>query len=800
MKLPLSWLKEFIDLKQTPTQIAKMLTMAGLEVDAIETTKPEFTKVIVGRILEVTKHPEADKLCVAKVTDGFSVYQVVCGAPNCRVGLKTAFAMEGATLKDDKGEFKIKKTKLRGVESSGMLCSASELKIGPEAEGIVEFGDHLAEGTDIAELYADTIFEISLTPNLGHCSSVLGVARELSAITGEKLCFKELETQEDVWLKLAPDLKVAVKDPVKCPRYACRLIEDVKVAPSPDWLQRRLLAADLRPVNNVVDITNYVMLELGQPLHAFDFSKVEGREIVVRKAFEGESLLTLDDKSRLLTPEDLVISDNSKVLAIGGVMGGSSSEVSAATHTVLLECAYFQPASIRKTSKRLGIQSDAAKRFERGTDPNQVVRALNRAAAMIQAITGGKVETGIVDVRATEFPEKVIQCRLTRVNEILGTKLGVGEVEQVFQRLGMTIQFDGRNVYRVKVPTYRNDINEEIDLIEEVARIYGFENIPATLPKYQTNQLPHAPIFLFEKEIRERLMAEGLQEFLTCDLIGPAILNVIKGGTMPESGVIHVLNPVSIEQSILRTSLLPGLLQVIKHNIDHQNPDICGFEIGRIHFKNQDKFVEQSVAGIVLTGKTRSQVWDQRPLEFDFFDLKGIVENLLKALGIKNYSFKENALHTFHNGRQAAIFVGQLEVGSIGEVHPAIQRNLDVAQRILFAELNLHDLYPLRETRVRLQELARYPASERDWTITLKEEASFEKVMEVVRSYASPLLEEVTLLDIYRSDKLGYGLKNVTLHFIYRDKQKTISQEAADMEHSQITVKSTKTLQELQLA
>lgn len=800
MKLPLSWLKEFIDLRQNPTQIAKMLTMAGLEVDAIETVKPEFTKVVVGRVVEVAKHPDADKLCVAQVTDGAATYQVVCGASNCRVGLKTAFAMEGATLKDEKGEFKIKKTKLRGVESSGMLCSACELNIGAGDEGIIEFGDHLVEGTDVAELYADTIFEISLTPNLGHCSSVLGVARELSAMTGEKLRFKDIETQEDAWSKLSHDLKVKIKDSVKCPRYACRLIKDVKVAPSPDWLQRRLLAADLRPVNNIVDVTNYVMLEFGHPLHAFDFSKVEGNEIIVRQAHEGETLVTLDNKLRALTSDDLVIGDTHKALAIAGVMGGSNSEVSEDTQIILLESAYFQPTSIRKTSKRLGIHSDASKRFERGTDPNQVVHVLNRAAAMIQAIAGGKVETGISDVHTTEFPEKVIQCRLTRVNEILGTKLGVGEVEQIFHKLGMPTHFDGRNVYSVNVPTYRNDIHEEIDLIEEVARIYGFENIPATLPKYHTNQLPHAPIFLFEQEIRERLMAEGLQEFLTCDLIGPSSLDVINGGTMPESGVIHVLNPVSIEQSILRTSLLPGLLQVIKYNIDHQNPDICGFEIGRIHFKNQDKFVEQSVAAVVLTGKNRPHAWDQKALEFDFFDLKGMVENLLKALGIKNYSFKENSLHTFHNGRQAAIFVGQLEVGSIGEVHPAIQRKLDVPQRILFAELNLHDLYPLRKTNVRLEELSRYPASERDWTITLKEEATFEKVIAIMRSFASPLLEEVTLLDIYRSDKLGQGLKNVTFHFIYRDKQKTISQEAADMEHSQITVKSLKALQELQLA
>lgn len=799
MRVPLSWLKEYIDLPQSPIQIAKMLTLAGLEVDAVETVSAFFTNVVVGRVVEVQKHPNADKLVVAKVTDGKETFQVVCGAPNCREGMKTAFAKIGAVLPDEGGkEFKVKLSKIRGVESSGMLCSGKELRISEESDGIMEFPADAIEGTNVADMFSDTVFEISLTPNLSHCACVIGVARELAAHTGAKMRYPEISVNE-VEAKVEDAAKVTILDSVRCPRYSCRVIRDVKIGPSPDWLQKRLNACGVRPINNIVDITNYVLLEMGQPLHAFDFDKINGKQIVVRTAQEGEKFVTLDGKERILKADDLLISDMSKGIAIAGVMGGLDSEVTDQTRHVLLESAFFFPSAIRKTSKRLGLITDASHRFERGVDPNGVIEAANRAASLMATLAGGQVALGIIDQKEKEFQPKKVSFRLSRTNNVLGTHLSVGEVESILNRLEMPYEFDGHDTFKVTVPTYRFDIFGEIDMIEEVARIYGYENIDKKIPYYSSSTLLNTPIFGFEREIRTRLIGEGLQEFLTCDLIGPKMLEVIKGeGDLLEEGMIQILNPTSVEQSILRTSLLPGLLQVVKYNYDHQNHNLRGFEVGRIHYKQDDQYREEYVAAIVLTGQNRPHSWKHKPHESDFFDLKGIVENILVELGIDNYSFRNNHLPIMHTGRQASIYVGENEIGTLGEVHPSIQRRLDVPQRILFAEMDLQSLHKLRKPVQRMTPLPIYPSSERDWTIKLKETTQIDQVFNAIHSIPTTLLEDVALLDVYRSDKLGNEFKNVTFHFVYRDKDKTIAQEAVDAEHARITTDSLKLIHELQ--
>jgi phenylalanyl-tRNA synthetase beta chain len=788
MKVPLSWLKEYIDLTLSPAQISKMLTLAGLEVDSTETSSLGFEKVVVGRIIDVKKHPEADQLTLATVTDGIDSYQVVCGAPNCRAGIKTAFAQIGATLIDDEGKpFKVKKSKLRGIDSFGMLCSAKELHISQEYEGIIEFAEHLKEGADVADMYADTIFDVSLTPNLGHCASILGVARELSAATGQPIRIPDVGVVEDFNDPISSHVSVEVVDPHSCPRYVCRLVKNVKVGPSPEWLQRRLAACGLRPINNIVDITNYVLMEFGHPLHAFDFDKLEEKGIVVRQAIEGEHFVTLDGKEWVLNKEDLLICDKARPVALAGIMGGSNSEVSDATVNVLIEAAYFLPTVIRRTSKRLGIQTDASKRFERGTDPNALSQAAAYAAQLMQVIAQGTVCEGVLDVAAQDFPEKSVTCRLSRANQILGTHLSVSEVESIFQRLQLPSAWDGQDIFALKIPTYRHDLNEEIDLIEEIARLYGYDNMTQPACRFQSSLLEDAPIFLFEREIRAGLLAEGLQEFLTCDLIGPSLLKIVQGEEMLPDSMVKVLNPTSIEQSIMRTSLLPGLLQVIKYNWDHQNANSSGFEVGRIHFKEGENYKEQSMAGIVLSGKNAPHYWDQPSRDYDFFDLKGMIENAIERLKVgEEVIFKENHLNSFHPGRQAAIYIGSLEVGSMGEVHPSIVRRLDVPQRIFFAELNLHDLFQVRKAGQKMQELPIYPGSERDWTVTLDEAMPIADVIKYIRATPSRLLEDISLLYVYQSEKLGKGLKNATFHFTYRDRRKTIEQERVDREHSRI--------------
>lgn len=786
MKIPLSWLKEWINLTLLPHQIEKKLTSAGLEVDAVTPISAGFQKVVVGRVLKTEKHPNADKLCVAVVTDGLEEYQVVCGAPNCRPGIKTAFAMVGATIEDKEGKtFKIKASKIRGVESFGMLCSASELNLSDEHDGILEFADHFQEGADLASIYGDTIFEISLTPNLSHCSSVLGVSRELSATTGFPVIYPNVQLKETE-KPIQDQVKVTVTEPLLCSRYACRFIEGVKIGPSPDWMQKRLLQCGIRPINNVVDVTNYVLLEMGHPLHAFDFSLVKGAEIIVRTAHEQEKMVTLDGKERELPKQALLICDREKPIAIAGIMGGQNSEVSDQTHTILLEAAYFDSRNIRKMSKSLGLLTDASKRFERGVDPTQVLASLDRAAELIQQLAGGVIAQGILDVKSHEFFPKTVTCRLSRINSLLGIHISASEVESIFQKLGFSVQYDGQDLFSVQVPTYRNDISLEVDLIEEVARIYGYDNIEKRAPRYHGSTIPDAPIFHFEREVRGQLIAAGLQEFLTCDLIGPSLLQLVGDSLMDEATQVKVVNPTSIEQSVLRTSLLPGILQLIKHNWDRQNRHISGFEVGRVHFKEGSRYIEDPVVAIVLTGKSRPHHWNQKPEDVDFFDLKGIIETFLHELRIPACTFEKSDLEIFHPGRRASVQVGALKIGSLGEVHPAICRKLDVGQRIFFAEFNLLDLMGVRQEEPRMREVPIYPSSERDWTLTLKNSIPIQNVFDWIHAVRSNLLEEVVLLDVYTSDKLGKDCKNVTFRFTYRDAKRTVAQEKVDADHARI--------------
>jgi len=789
MRVPLSWLREFIDVELPSIKIAKILTMAGLEVEAIEKLERGFSGVVVGKVTAVEKHPDADRLHVATVTDGKEEFQVVCGAPNCRAGMRSAFAPVGALLPEE-GEksFKIKKTKIRGVESFGMLCSGNELCISDDAEGIVELDEELPLGSDLADLFSDTVFEVALTPNLAHCANIQGVARELHAATEAPIYFPELSLKEE-GEAIDGLVKVTVRDTQGCPRYGCRLVRDVTIAPSPRWLQNRLIGCGVRPINNVVDVTNYVLMECGHPLHGFDFDKIAGGEIIVRRAMEREKFVTLDGKEQTLHEDDVLICDSEKPVAIGGIMGGENSEVTGATRNVLLEAAYFTPTRIRKTGKRLGLMTESSRRFERGADPNIIEYALDRAAMLLQELAGGKVVRGVVDAKEREFPDKEILCRVSRVNRLLGTQFGVSEIEHVFRRLNFPFEWDGEDAFTVSVPTYRGDIDGEADLIEEVARLYGYENLHGTVSPFNSSKLPHAEVFLFEREVRSRLLSEGLQEFLTCDLIGPALLGVVQGAEMSEEAMVRVMNPTSIEQSILRTSLLPGLLQTVKYNADRQNFAVSGFEVGRVHFKEGEKYREETVAGILLSGRKRPHFWGGRPEEADFYDLKGIIENLLAELGIAGAVYRNNRLGTFHDGRQASVYVDSLELGSFGEVHPAILRRLDLEQRVLFAEFNLHDLYKLRKPMRQMASIPIYPGSSRDWTVTLEEELEIAEIFRIIDSVPSSLLESRTLLDVYRSDKLGRGLKNATFRFLYRDRTKTVSQEVVDKEHTRITDK-----------
>lgn len=764
MKLPLSLIKSFIHLDMPAVKIGEVLTLLGIELDRIENGQPSFAKVVIGEVLAVKKHPDAKNLQIADVSDGEKTYTVVCGAPNCRAGMKTAFAKVGAVLTDADGmQRRIENSSIRGVESFGMLCSGAELRISEDHEGILDLPHEMKTGEDAAHVLWDPILELSLTPNLGHCMSALGVARELSAAL--QIPYNRPKAPHK---SIALEKQVVVHDFALCPRYMCCLIEGIKVGPSPFWLKRQLEACGQKSINNIVDIANYIMMKVGQPLHAFDYDLLEGDKIQVGPAKTPIKFMGLDGVERDVPVGALLISDGHKPVAIAGIMGGANSAVSEKTTRILLEAAYFDPITIRVASKKIGLRTESSQRFEKGIDPIGVEEALYEAAQLI----GGTVK-GTADLKKGNFKPKEIHYRPSRINQILGTKLSETEIEEIFERLGFKAKGG-----KAEVPLYRADITEEIDLVEEAARIYGYNNIEKTIPRCSTTLIPNDSTFLFENEMRRRLVALGLVEFLSCDLISPRLAEISRGITPEAMGFLKAGYSKSEEYSILRTSLLPGLLQATKGNLAQKNSTISAFEIGRIHFLQDEKVVEIPMASILLTGKRDLPHWSHKGADFDYFDLKGMVETLFKA------TFTPSNHIAFHPGRQADIHMGDLIVGSLGEVHPALLEMFDIGQRVLYAELNLSHLLKMRKTHTKVVPLPQFPASERDWTIPLPLKIAIDQLFQAVQSRKSLLLEKVELIDLYMPE--GAEQKNATFRFVYRDPLKTISFEEVEAEHAKM--------------
>jgi len=787
MLVPLSWLQDYIPLSMSSDELAEILTLAGLEVDKVEHTTFSFAGVVVGEIINAKKHPGADKLTITQVSDGKETFQVVCGDPNCQIGMRTAFAKIGAHLTDDSGStFKIKHAKLRDVESFGMLCTEQELGLSDHHETIMQLPPDAPLGTDLTEIFGDTIIEISLTPNLGHCMSMLGIARDLAAMIDSKATCPSFKLQENADEKNSEAIGVEIKNPEACFRYSCRLIRNVKIGPSPIWLKKRLEAAGVRSINNIVDVTNYVMLSVGQPMHAFDYEKIGGKKISVQLAEKEISFKTLDGEKRKVPEGTLMIYDQTKPVAIAGVMGGAESEVQESSSHVLLESAHFCPSYVRKASKGLNLRSESSSRFERGIDHEGVTKALDQAAYLIQKVGGGDIVEGLVDVVAKPRKDKKLKCRIKRVNEILGTALSNSEIESFLLRLEMDVEAIDEETLEVIIPSYRNDIHQEIDLIEEVARIYGYNNIQKGEGRVINSPIPHTPMYLVEQEIRRLLLREGLQEFLTCDLISPKLseLSLEKGFSKNEA--IHVLHPSSVDQSILRTSLLPGLLQAVKHNFDRQNTNISAFEIGRVHFKDGEQFRERTAAALVMTGKRSPHYYEGKGADVDFFDLKGILENILEGFGVTSPSFSFSSLKSFHPGKQATLHIGSVRIGVLGEVHPERLEVLDIQERVFFAQLDLSDLFELHGGFKQMTPLPQFPGSDRDWTLTLKKEVPIDSVMQQIGDFKSKLLKDFFLLDLYENEKIGTEYKNITLRFTYRDDKKTIEQAQVEKEHARL--------------
>ncbi len=781
MLVSLRWLETYVEIPWDAHELAARLTQAGAKVEGVHTLEHDYAGVVVGKIAAVRQHPGADALKVCQVDLGDRTVQSVSGAPNVREGLLVPVALPGATLPGIPGQ--VAEVELRGVPSQAVLCSEKELGLSDDHSGLMELPEDLRPGTPIAAALGldDAVLEIEVYPNRPDHLSVYGIAREVAALTGGSL--RRPETEVDEADQAAEEVaSVEVLDPDLCPRYIARVIRGVKIGPSPAWLQRYLRAAGMRPINNVVDITNFVMLELGQPLHAFDYDRLAGGKIVVRRARPGERITTLDGQERELDPEMLLICDAERPVAIAGVMGGEDSEVRPETTNILLEAAYFDPISVRRTSKRLGLRTEASYRFERDLDPHLAELAADRAARLMAELAGGQVLRGKVDV-ATSLPSpKRLKLRMKRVRGMLGLDLATSEAQRILRGLGFGVEVDPDGAaLNVEVPTFRRDIEGEADLIEEVARIYGYDAIPATLPAGGSLRGGLAWPLPAVERVRSLLASQGLYESITYSFTSPKLLDRMRiPADHPWRKAIKLANPLSDEQSIMRRSLLPSLVESAALNVRRQVSDIRLFELGKVYVPHSLPLAslpdERWTLAIAMSGEAPTHVWGEPPRKVDFYDLKGIVELVLEELGQRG-EFSAAEHPALHPGRTAKVTAGGVEIGWLGELHPQVAEAMDLRDRTYVAELDLETLFALPPEERVYTPLPRYPAVERDLALLVPRSVSAERVVELIRREGGPYLREVALFDVYEGKQVAQGYRSLAYAMVYRADDRTLTDE-----------------------
>jgi phenylalanyl-tRNA synthetase beta chain len=812
MKVTLNWLKEYVDFTFTPEELSERLTMLGLEVEGVEKIGGEFEGVIVAEVLTREKHPNADKLSVCQVADGQGSRQIVCGAQNFKAGDKVPLILPGSTLppkQGDKAPFVIQVGKIRGIESHGMMCSATELGLPPGEDGLLILPQSAVVGQPFAEHLgragSDTVYDLEVTPNRPDLSSVIGIAREIAAITGNPLRLPtpffastpaagtgETPAVEGI-------LEIQIDAPDLCPRYTARVLQGIRVGPSPDWLRNTLEKVGLRSVNNVVDITNYVMLETGQPLHAFDFDLIAkgsaGKpRIVVRRAAEGESFQTLDGKSHTLSAEMLLIADSDKGIAIAGVMGGANTEIQPDTQNVLLESAYFEPTHIRRTSKRLGIRTDASYRYERGADVEATDFASRRAAELILRLAGGQRVDGSVDAHPQPKARRTISLRHHKVNELLGIQLKPGEIEYYLGQLGLKqTQRHPRAIADTgpippstfEIPGYRVDLKREADLIEEVCRMHGVDKIPASPPRGALGFHSFDAVFDDFAAARRILTGLGLDEAQGQTLVGGQ--SASRTG-LP--GIIELANPLSSGMNVLRPSLLPGLLDSLQHNLSRRNSNVQLFEIGRVFSAPNGTPIEGWRVGFAVTGLRNAEFWSgsEREAKVDLFDLKGILEEFLDQLGLRGVTFAKASASSDLFLEYATIAIGgKFEIGRIGQLLPTLARTHDLRDPVFLAELDLGVVLKKGNRNRSFKALPQYPSVRRDLALVVGDGVKHDEVLTLVRQTKTPILSSVDLFDVYRGQHVPEGHKSVAYAFTYRAADRTLKDEEVNAAHAKIT-------------
>nr|WP_154958263.1 phenylalanine--tRNA ligase subunit beta [Paenibacillus xylanexedens] len=806
MRVSTDWLSDYIALEGvTPQELAEKITRAGIEIDVVENRNQGVNKVVVGYVKSKEKHPDADKLNVCVIDAGQEEeLQIVCGAKNVDAGQKVAVALVGAKLP---GGLDIKKAKLRGVVSLGMICSAKELgmndKLLPkeQQEGILVLPENTEIGTPISQVLGldDHVLELDLTPNRSDALSMRGAAYEVGAILGREVTLPNPKDQlVETGDEAANHISVEIKAQEQCSHYAARYVTGIKLGASPLWMQNRLMAAGVRPINNIVDITNYVMLEYGQPLHAFDADKLENGRIEVRMAHEGETIVTLDGQERKLEPHMLLITDGVKPVAIAGVMGGENSEVSEGTVNLLLESAKFDGGTVRKTSRQLGLRSEASLRFEKEVDPGAVITALDRAAELIQRYASGQVHQGIVQAGAEASEKRVIQMSLNRLNRYLGTDLSLLEVKTIFARLHFACGDAEQGVLDVEVPTRRGDITIDVDLFEEVARLYGYDNIPTTWIEGPTTPGAYTRPQAIRRTIRGLMSGSGWQEMISYSFVHPD-KSVLFPALTQGSKAVKLAMPMSEDRSVLRTSILPQMLDAAVYNMNRKQDSLAVFEVGSVFFTEEEKLTKQPheipVLSMLLTGDRVAQQWNAGAEKVDFFDIKGALENLFAYLGLEQrIRFVANSPEGFHPGRSASIYLDGKDgsegtlIGTLGQLHPELQQQYDLND-VYVAEIALEAIYQEADADIRYRELPRFPAVERDIAVVVNKNIEAGDMLRTIRECAGELLQNVQVFDVFTGSKLGEDKKSVAMALVYRNRERTLTDEEVTEAHARVVTR-----------
>ncbi len=776
MRVSLNWLKEYVDIDIGAEELAHELTMLGLEIEAIERPGAEISGVYIGKILSIEPHPDADKLVVCK-TDigGEAPLQIVCGAKNMKPGDYVPTAVIGAKLP---GGFEIGRRKMRGIESQGMMCSARELGMGEDHSGLLILQGEPPLGADAKALLGldDVIFEVSITPNRGDWASMIGVAREVAARFGKSVRIPAVTLTESS-TPAASLSSVTIEDAELCPRYIGRVLRNVTITPSPEWMCRCLIAAGQRPINNIVDITNYVLLETGHPLHAFDYDKLGEHRIVVRRAAPGEPMTTLDGEKRVLTHDMLVIADAKNPQAVAGIMGGGDSEVDGNTKNVFLESAYFKPASIRRTSRQLGLTTEASQHFQRGADPEMAVYAINRAADLMQKLGGAEITRGMLDEYPNRIPVREVRLRYARCTLLIGTDIPAETQRDALARLGFELKDSDNESATFKVPAWRPDVSMEVDLIEEVARLYGYDNLRVSLPQVRQSEMVFAPHEAKVRQLRRVLVDQGLTEIYQWTF--SCLEEVQRAGLdAAYQDMVTLQNPLSEKQATLRSSIIPGLMNNAAYNVNHGVNDMAVFEIGPVYrpMAGSDLPEQRLCLGMLLMGQAEAKHWSCPQRAVDFYDLKGRVEAVLAFFG-QSAVFNAVEFGPFQSGQSAAIVLGNQTIGYLGKMAHPVLKAFDMGQAVYALELYLDPLLSGAPQTAQFQEIPAFPPSLRDLAMVVKASVPAGDLVKAVYDNGGKNLTQVNIFDIYTVDPVPKGKKSVALSLVFQSAERTLTDD-----------------------